>query len=71
MALALWAAAIWTVRPQWLAIAALLPAAVHLVNQALRVDPADGATALQLFRSNRTCGALVFLGMLVVGLSAR
>ena len=48
-----------------------LPAALHLANQALRADPGDGELALQLFRSNRTCGLLVFLAMLVVGLSAR
>jgi 4-hydroxybenzoate polyprenyltransferase len=67
----LWAAAIWSVRPQWLALVALVPAALHLANQALRADPQDGEGALKLFRSNRTCGLLVFLGMLVVGLSAR
>jgi 4-hydroxybenzoate polyprenyltransferase len=71
LAVVLWAAAIWLVRPQWLALAALLPAALHLANQALRTDPKDGELALQLFRSNRTCGFLIFLGMLVVGLSAR
>ena len=71
VALLLWGTAIWAVRPEWLALAALLPAALHLANQALRADPADGALALRLFRSNRTCGLLVFLAMLVVGLSAR
>jgi 4-hydroxybenzoate polyprenyltransferase len=71
LALLLWGAAIWSVQPQWLALAALLPAAIHLANQALRADPADGPQALALFRSNRTCGLLVFLAMLVVGLSAR
>ena len=70
-ALLLWGAAIWTVRPDWLALAALIPAALHLANQALRADPSDGELALRLFRSNRTCGLLVFLAMLVVGLSAR
>ena len=48
-----------------------VPAALHLANQALRADPKDGELALRLFRSNRTCGLLVFLAMLVVGLSAR
>jgi 4-hydroxybenzoate polyprenyltransferase len=67
----LWGAALWSVRPDWLALVALLPAALHLANQALRADPADGNGALQLFRSNRTCGLLVFLGMLVVGLTSR
>ena len=71
IALALWAVAIWTVRPDWLALAALIPAALHLANQALRADPKDGDLALRLFRSNRTCGLLIFLAMLVVGLSAR
>ena len=71
LALALWGAAIWLVRPDWIALAALAPAAFHLANQALRADPADGELALKLFRSNRTCGFLVFLAMLVVGLSTR
>jgi len=71
LAVALWGSAIWTVRPDWLALAALAPAAVHLANQALRADPKDGEGALRLFRSNRTTGLLIFLGMLVVGLSSR
>jgi 4-hydroxybenzoate polyprenyltransferase len=71
LALLLWGAAVWQVRPDWVALACLAPAALHLGNQALRADPADGELALQLFRSNRTCGLLVYLGMLVVGLSAR
>jgi 4-hydroxybenzoate polyprenyltransferase len=48
-----------------------MPAALHLANQALRADPDDGELALHLFRSNRGCGFLVFLAMLVVGASAR
>ena len=71
VALLLWSAAVWLVRPDWLALVALLPAALHLANQALRTDPKDGAGALRLFRSNRTAGLLVFLAMLVVGLSSR
>jgi 4-hydroxybenzoate polyprenyltransferase len=71
LALILWGAAIWSVRPDWVALIALLPAAIHLANQALRADPKDGDGALQLFRSNRTCGLLVFLGLLAVGLSSR
>jgi 4-hydroxybenzoate polyprenyltransferase len=70
LALLLWAAAIWAVRPEWLALLALLPVALHLANQALRADPGDGEGALSLFRSNRTAGLLVLLGMLVVGLSS-
>jgi 4-hydroxybenzoate polyprenyltransferase len=69
LAVMLWGAAIWSVRPDWLALLSLLPAALHLANQVLRADPADGELALGLFRSNRTTGFLVFLAMLVVGLS--
>ena len=71
VALLLWSAAIWQVRPDGIALAALVPAALHLAGQALRADPNDGELALKLFRSNRTCGLLVSLAMLVVGLSAR
>ena len=71
LALLLWAAAIWSVRPDWLAILTLAPAALHLASQALRADPKQGELALRLFRSNRSCGLLVFLAMLVVGLTAR
>jgi len=70
IAIVLWGAAVWKVRPDWLALVALAPAALHLAGQVLRADPRDGQLALRLFRSNRTCGLLVFLAMLVVGLSA-
>jgi 4-hydroxybenzoate polyprenyltransferase len=71
LAVALWGAAIWSVLPDWVALLAIVPAGVHLANQALRVEPGDGELALRLFRSNRTCGLLVGLGMLVVGVAAR
>ena len=71
IALIFWAAAIWSVRPDWLALVALVPAALHLANQALRADPDDGDLALKLFRSNRSCGFLIFFAMLVVGLAPR
>jgi 4-hydroxybenzoate polyprenyltransferase len=70
LAVAGWGAAVWQVKPGWLTLVALVPAALHLANQALRADPKDGEGALALFRSNRWCGLLVFLAMLVVGLSA-
>ena len=70
-ALLLWGTALWLVRPDWIALLTLVPAALHLAGQALRADPADGDLALLLFRSNRVCGLLVWLAMLVVGLSAR
>jgi 4-hydroxybenzoate polyprenyltransferase len=69
MALLGWGTAIWAVRPQPLALLALLPAALHLALQVARVDAADGAKALALFRSNRFTGLLLFAGFLVIGLS--
>jgi len=38
-ALLLWAAAIWTVRPDWVALLTLVPAALHLASQTIRTDP--------------------------------
>ena len=66
LALTLWAAAIWQVRPQLLAIAALLPVAVHLAWQAATLKE-DGIDPLRKFRSNRFAGLLMFMGCLVVG----
>jgi 4-hydroxybenzoate polyprenyltransferase len=71
VALLLWESALWQVRPDWIALLTLLPAALHLASQAIRASPDDGDLALRLFRSNRICGGLVFMGMLVVGLNAR
>ncbi len=71
LALAFWGAAVWMIRPDWVALVALVPAGLHLAGQALRVDAADGELALRLFRSNRFAGLLLFLGLLVVGLSTR
>jgi len=70
LAVAGWAWAIWLVRPDWVALLALLPGAGHLAMQVARADPRDGAAALVLFRSNRFTGLLLFLGFLVVGLSS-
>ena len=69
LAIGFWSVAIWMTRPDWIALVALGPAGLHLLNQALRADPMDADLALKLFRSNRTCGFLIFLAMLVVGLS--
>jgi len=65
-----WAAAIWQVRPDWVALLALLPGAGHLGWQVAKADPDDVALALALFRSNRFTGLLLFLGFLAVGLSS-
>jgi len=69
-ALALWAAAFWLVRPDPLALLALLPVALHLGWQVLTLDPTDGASALARFRANRMAGLMVALACLVVGSTA-
>jgi 4-hydroxybenzoate polyprenyltransferase len=66
-ALILWAAAIWSVRAQQLALLALLPMALHLVWQVATLKPEAGGDALAKFRSNRFAGLLMFLACLVVG----
>ena len=67
LALALWGAAFWWLRPQWLALVPLVPMALHLVGQIVQLKPEDGANALATFRSNRFAGLLMFLACLVVG----
>ena len=66
-ALALWALAFWLLRPDWLALLALLPMASHLAWQVLTLDPANGDDALAKFRSNRFAGLLMALACWVVG----
>lgn len=66
-ALALWSLAFWLLRPDWLALLALAPAALHLTWQVLTLDDGDAGNALDRFRSNRTAGLLVALACWVVG----
>ena len=70
VAVALWGAALWQVRPEPLALAALAPAALHLGWQVATLDTADPASALDRFRANRNAGLLVLLACLVVGTTA-
>jgi 4-hydroxybenzoate polyprenyltransferase len=67
IALLLWAAAFWLIRPDPLALVALVPLAVHLVWQVTSLDLDDGASALHRFRSNRFAGFLMFCACFVVG----
>jgi 4-hydroxybenzoate polyprenyltransferase len=67
VAVILWSAAFWSLRPQLLGLVALAPMAIHLMWQAVGVDT---ATALKRFRSNRFTGLLMFLACLVVGATA-
>jgi 4-hydroxybenzoate polyprenyltransferase len=69
IAIVLWASALWRVRPDGLALVALLPMAGHLGWQVARLDPGDGGDALARFRSNRMAGFILFLACLVVGTS--
>lgn len=67
LAVVLWALAFWLLRPDWIALLALVPAALHLAWQALTLEPDDADNALARFRSNRTTGLLVALACWVVG----
>jgi 4-hydroxybenzoate polyprenyltransferase len=67
LALALWAGAIWGVRPEALALSALAPVAFHLLWQVAALRPEDPADALARFRANRFAGFVMFLACLVVG----
>ena len=69
IAILCWAAAIWLVRPDVLAVAALIPVALHLGWQVVTLKPDDGAGALYRFRSNRFAGLLMALACAVVGSS--
>ncbi|MFC0590531.1 4-hydroxybenzoate octaprenyltransferase [Novosphingobium aquiterrae] len=67
LAAAMWTLAFWLLRPDWVALLALAPAALHLGWQALTLEPDDADNALARFRSNRTAGLLVALACWVVG----
>ena len=70
LAVLLWCGAFWTIRPQMIALAALLPLALHLAWQVLDLAPDDGGDALAKFRSNRFAGFLMAMACLVVGTTA-
>ena len=65
--IAFWGAAIWRVRPDPVALATLLPMAVHLGWQVTTLKLEDGHDALAKFRSNRFAGLLMALACAVVG----
>jgi 4-hydroxybenzoate polyprenyltransferase len=67
LAVALWGAAIWSLRPEQIALLALLPGALHLGWQVLALRPDSADDALARFRANRFTGFLLFLGFLTVG----
>lgn len=62
-----WALAFWWLRPDPLALLALVPAALHLGWQVLTLNPDDGDNALARFRANRFTGLLLALACWVVG----
>lgn len=64
LALLLWSAALWMLRPQAMVLVPLAPMALHLGWQVLTLSR---ARALDTFRSNRLAGLLMALACLVVG----
>ncbi|MEH3045676.1 4-hydroxybenzoate octaprenyltransferase [Sphingomonas adhaesiva] len=67
VALTGWGVAIWQVRADPLALAALLPVALHLAWQVATLNTDDGDGALRRFRANRFAGLLMFLACAAVG----
>jgi 4-hydroxybenzoate polyprenyltransferase len=63
----LWALGFWLYRPDWIALMALLPVAIHLAWQVATLETENGANALDRFRSNRWAGALMAAACFVVG----
>lgn len=66
----LWGVAFWQIRPDPLALVALLPMALHLAWQVLTLKVDDGGNALARFRSNRFAGLLMAAACFVVGSAA-
>jgi 4-hydroxybenzoate polyprenyltransferase len=67
VALACWGVALWRIRPEPLALVALLPMAAHLLWQVAGLRKEDPTDALARFRSNRFAGLLMFLACFVIG----
>lgn len=67
LAIGLWCAAFWLLRPDPIALLALAPMALHLAWQVTTLSRADGANQLARFRSNRGAGLLMFAACFVVG----
>jgi 4-hydroxybenzoate polyprenyltransferase len=69
LALLLWSAALWLLAGQALAVLALIPLALHLGWQVLRLADSGPGNALLLFRANRLSGALWVAACAAVGLA--
>jgi 4-hydroxybenzoate polyprenyltransferase len=67
LCLACLALAFWLLRPDWVALLALLPVAAHFAWQVLTLNPTDPTNPLERFRANKWAGALVALACYVVG----
>ncbi|MCW5717407.1 MAG: 4-hydroxybenzoate octaprenyltransferase [Bauldia sp.] len=63
-AVVLWAGALIAAGVAWPVWAGLAAAAIQLGWQVARIDLADGALALRLFKSNRTFGLILLAGLL-------
>ena len=66
-AVASWTLAIWLLRPDWVALLAVVPMGLHLGWQVVTLRPDEAENALIRFRSNRAAGLLLALACWVVG----
>jgi 4-hydroxybenzoate polyprenyltransferase len=67
LAIACWTGAFWMLRPDWLALVALLPVAAHFIWQVATLQRDDGGNALERFRANRFAGFLMAAACWAVG----
>jgi 4-hydroxybenzoate polyprenyltransferase len=69
LALLLWGGALWSIFPDPLALASLIPLALHFGWQVHRLADTSPANALALFRANRSAGLLLFGACATIGLA--
>ena len=65
LAVVLIGVALWLAQVRWPAWIGLIAFAVHLIWQIRKLDIADPALCLRIFKSNRDAGLLLFAGLLI------
>ena len=65
LAVVLIGVALWLAQVRWPAWIGLVAFAVHLIWQIRKLDIADPALCLRIFKSNRDAGLLLFAGLLI------
>ncbi|NNC38607.1 MAG: 4-hydroxybenzoate octaprenyltransferase [Acidimicrobiales bacterium] len=58
----------WVETNHWVSLLAIVPFALHLIWQTSKLDPQDGRSCLNLFKSNRSAALLCIVGIVLAGL---